>query len=65
VLSTIAVGAADSAARASLHSHTFETLAVLGANIGTYGVIWVAKFILFNKVLFVIPPSGPTGPAAS
>jgi len=64
VLSTIAVGAADSAAKASLHSHTFETLAVLGANIGTYAVIWVGKFILFNKVLFVIPPTEPAGPTA-
>ncbi|MHB1597820.1 MAG: GtrA family protein [Acidimicrobiales bacterium] len=62
VLSTIAVGAADGAAKADLHSHSLETLVVLGANIGTYGVIWVAKFVLFNKVLFVPDPAAVTGP---
>ena len=32
--------------------HEFQTLLVLFANFFTYGVMWVGKFTLFNRVLF-------------
>ncbi|MDA8292123.1 MAG: GtrA family protein [Actinomycetota bacterium] len=60
VLSTVAVGVADREARLHLHSHVLETIAVEAANFGTYAVIWVGKFILFNKVLFVKPNPEPS-----
>ncbi len=63
VLSTIAVSFADHEAHRHLHSHTLETLVVEGANFVTYGIIWVGKFILFNKVLFVKPAPGAGVPA--
>lgn len=55
VLSTIAVGVADREARLHLHSHFLETVAVEMANLLTYGLLWVGKFVLFNKVLFAKP----------
>lgn len=58
VLSTWAVDAADHVAK-HLHSgHFAETLIVLAANFATYAVIWVGKFMLFNKVLFTSRPEG-------
>ena len=53
VLSTIAVGLADHEAHHLTLSHSGETMVVLAANFATYGVIWVGKFVLFNRVLFV------------
>lgn len=63
VLSTVAVGVADRQAKLHLHSHFLETVAVEAANFFTYGVLWVAKFIFFNKVLFAQRAVTP-GPAA-
>jgi len=59
VLSTVAVGIADREARLHLHSHFLETVAVEGANFGTYAIIWIGKFLLFNNVLFVKPSVEP------
>jgi putative flippase GtrA len=66
VLSTWAVDAADHFAKHDLKTgHFAETLIVLGANFATYAVIWVGKFILFNKVLFADRPEGLADLAAS
>ena len=59
VLSTVAVGVADREARLHLHSHVLETIVVEGANFGTYAIIWIGKFMLFNKVLFAKPSVEP------
>lgn len=64
LLSTIAVGLADNEAHRLTHSHFVETVFVLGANFATYGVIWVGKFLLFNRVLFVDRSAGVEGPQA-
>src|SRR5579871_422434 len=53
VLSSVAVDFADRAAHHLNAGHKLETLLVEGANFATYAVIWVGKFLLFNKVLFV------------
>jgi putative flippase GtrA len=45
---------------------TVRALAIMGASLFAYGVVWIAKFILFNKVVFAGPahsPAGPAGPA--
>jgi putative flippase GtrA len=51
VLSTLAVRYAGHEA-SSLHSKDAKALVLLFANFVTYGFLWVAKFIFFNKVLF-------------
>lgn len=58
VASTYAVRFGDRVAKSVSHAHIVETIFVLGANFITYGIIWVVKFILFNKVLFVNPIEG-------
>jgi putative flippase GtrA len=52
--STWSVDFAESALRGD--SHAKVTLLVNLASIGSYGVLWVLKFILFNKVIFVHHP---------
>jgi putative flippase GtrA len=52
-LSTIAVQFAAHEADRLSQSHTVQTGLVLLANFVTYGVMWVGKFVLFNKILFV------------
>lgn len=58
VLSTYAVGFGDREAKRISHAHVVETVFVLGANFLTYGVIWVVKYIIFNRVLFATPVEG-------
>lgn len=51
VLSTAAVGLAQHEAK-HLSSHTLVTLIIEGANFATYGFLWAAKFLIFNRLLF-------------
>ena len=53
VLSTIVVRAAAHEAHHITQSHSIVTLVVVLANLLTYTILWVAKFVFFNKVLFV------------
>ena len=52
VLSTVAVQFASHEAKDLSHAHQVQTILVLFANLFTYGVMWVGKFLLFNGVLF-------------
>jgi len=63
VLSTIAVGAAAHEAHHLSASHHVQTLLVELANLITYGVMWIGKFILFNRILFKkhVPIAVPVG----
>jgi putative flippase GtrA len=63
VLSTIAVGIAAHNADHVSHAKTVRSLLVVGANLFTYGSIWVLKFVLFNKYLFT-HENGHTAPGA-
>ncbi len=54
-ISTVVVHFADKEAQLHTHSHAALTLVVEGANFFTYGVLWIAKFMIFNKVLFKHP----------
>ena len=36
----------------NIHSRDVKALILLGVNLVVYGVLWVAKFAVFNKVLF-------------
>jgi putative flippase GtrA len=52
VLSTLAVAIASHWAVAAGLSTTWRTLAVQGANLTAFGVVWIAQFILLDRVLF-------------
>jgi len=54
VLSTIAVRFAGHESR-GLHSKDLRSAILVGANFCTYGTLWIAKFMFFNKVLFKHP----------
>lgn len=56
VVSTVIAGVAESQAVELSSSRLVQALVVNAAVIVTYGVIWVAKFLLLN-VLFVTPPA--------
>ncbi len=52
VLSTLAVQFASHEAKDLSHAHQVQTILVLFANLFTYGVMWVGKFLLLNQYLF-------------
>jgi putative flippase GtrA len=39
-----------------VRSHPVKTLVVMGAALGSFGVLWLGKFVFFNKVLFAHHP---------
>jgi len=46
----------------SAHHHITgftRAFTIMGASLFAYGVIWIAKFIIFNKVIFATSPAGP------
>ncbi|HUQ39536.1 MAG TPA: GtrA family protein [Acidimicrobiales bacterium] len=52
VLSTLSASVAEGRA-ADITSHRFgQTLIVMAANLGAFGVLWLGKFFFFEKVLF-------------
>jgi putative flippase GtrA len=36
-----------------IHDHTLRTIELAGAYLGSFGLLWVGKFIIFNRFLFV------------
>jgi putative flippase GtrA len=56
LFSTWTVAIADGIAKSHFDSHLANTLMVNGANLFGYGILWVLKFIVFNKVIFVHHP---------
>ncbi len=52
VLSTLAVAIASRWADAAALDTTWRTLTMQGANLTAFGVVWIAQFILLDKVLF-------------
>jgi putative flippase GtrA len=51
--STWAVWVMDGIAKRHHLSHGARTLSVAAVYLGAFGVLWIAKFIIFNKVMFV------------
>jgi putative flippase GtrA len=51
--STVAVGLAEDWGRTFTDSRTVQGMIVSAASIGAFGVLWVAKFVIFNKIIFV------------
>jgi putative flippase GtrA len=53
VISTVAVGITAHNADHITQSKLYRSLLVNAANFVTYGAIWIVKFIVFNKYMFV------------
>ena len=51
--STLAVGLAETWAHDAADSRLLQGMIVNAASFAAFGVLWVAKFFLFNKVIFV------------
>jgi putative flippase GtrA len=47
---------ADVAGEDWTQNHVLRTLIVQGSNIGGFAFLWVLKFIIFNKILFIHHP---------
>jgi len=54
--STGAVALAESFATDVADSRILQGLVINGASFGAFGVLWIVKFYLFNKVIFVNDP---------
>jgi putative flippase GtrA len=52
-ISTFSVHLMEQYAQSHDFSHLMSTAAVTLVYLGAFGVLWIAKFIIFNKVLFV------------
>lgn len=52
-LSTWAADVAESFSASRYESHLLQTAIVAGASIGAFGVLWIGKFVIFNKLMFV------------
>ncbi len=59
VLSLFFVVWAQGAVERSTESHTLRTAGILFNTLFIYGIMWVGKFVFFNKVLFVHKPETP------
>lgn len=53
VFSTVSADTAETYVQRHDLSHLMETAIVTGAFFGAFAVLWVAKFVVFNKLLFV------------
>jgi putative flippase GtrA len=51
--STLCVKVMESSAKHHHYSHLLTTLTVAIVYVGAFGVLWIGKFIIFNKLLFV------------
>jgi len=51
--STWSSDAAETYVNQHHYGHLAKTLLVTGAYFGAFAVLWVAKFVIFNKILFV------------
>jgi putative flippase GtrA len=51
-LSTWAVRIAEIAALRLTEARAVQTAIVMGSSLGAYGLLWVAKFLAFDRVLF-------------
>jgi len=58
-LSTVFVAAADRWAAATHLTTTLHTGAVLAASVGGYAALWIAEFVVLDRVLFAGRPRPP------
>lgn len=58
--STVAVAIADSFAKHHDLEHATRTLLIGAVYFGAFGVLWVGKFVVFNRLMFVPHVKHPT-----
>lgn len=51
-LSTVAAGLAEDWAKANLTSHFARTIVVMVGVLGSYGVLWLARFFILDHLVF-------------
>jgi putative flippase GtrA len=56
IFSTWAASFANSHASQITDSHLLKTVMVVGANLAAFGLLWIGKFIIMNKWMFVHHP---------
>ncbi|MHB8246284.1 MAG: GtrA family protein [Acidimicrobiales bacterium] len=61
LLSTVAVGVAAHNADVVSHALIVRKIFVQFANLSTYGMIWVGRYLIFNKFLFAKAPHDASG----
>lgn len=52
-VSTLSVGFVERIAKHHHLSHLWTTATVTFVYVGAFGILWVVKFVIFNKVLFI------------
>lgn len=62
--STVTVGIADSECQSHHVDGLVRALVIMGASLFAYGVIWIAKFVIFNRLVFAAP-AAPAGTAVA
>lgn len=50
--SSLVSNVADDVARSVTENQSLRSLILVIANVGAFGVLWILKFIIFNKILF-------------
>ena len=50
--STVSVDAVEAYAKHHHYGHLLKTFVVTVVYVGAFGILWVGKFVIFNKVLF-------------
>jgi putative flippase GtrA len=63
VLSTLAVAITDGWLHGAHLGEPMRTVVILGAHLSGFGLLWIAQFVLLERVLFV-RPRGSQAPAA-
>jgi putative flippase GtrA len=56
VFSSLAGRYADVLGRDLTDSHFLRSVIVTGSNIGAFGILWILKYIIFNRILFAHHP---------
>jgi putative flippase GtrA len=64
VLSTWAAGFAERSAPRFTDSHFGTTIIVMAAALGAFGVLWIAKFVILNRLMFGVHHHGAPAPRA-
>jgi putative flippase GtrA len=55
--STWSVAVADHWGQAHVDTHLMRSMVVNAANLGSFGVLWIGKFLVFNKFMFGVDHS--------
>jgi hypothetical protein len=42
-----------------------RVLAIMGAQLFAYGLVWIVKFLVFNRIVFAAKPDGAEGSAGA